>query len=261
MRGDGLDSELLVTLDLDWAPDFAIDAAVELLQRHRVKATWFVTHTSPAVERLRAASELFELGIHPNFLPGSTHGATPEAVLAHCMGLVPEARAFRAHGLVQSTGLLDAVLRCTPLQIDATPFAPRTPGLRPFEYHWGGRSLWRVPCCFEDDCEWERPDPCFRLEPLLGVGAGLKVMSFHPIHVFLNSSDAVPYRRLKRSVARLTMLGRDQAEAEVQPGPGAGTLFVEALAHLGATGGGQRLSDLVAEARAQRAAGGPYRCG
>jgi hypothetical protein len=259
MCGDGLDSELLVTLDLDWAPDFAIDAAAELLQRHRVKATWFVTHMSPAVERLRAAADLFELGIHPNFLPGSTHGATPEQVLAHCMGLAPDARAFRTHDLVQSTSLLDVVLRCTPLQIDATPFVPRTPGLRPFEHHRRGRTLWRVPCCFQDDCECERPDPCFRLEPLLGLGAGLKVMSFHPIHVFLNSVNPAPYQRLKQSAAHLTTVERGRAESEVQPGPGTGTLFGEALAHLGAAGGGRRLSDLVAEVRARHAAGGSWR--
>ncbi len=72
-------SRAAITLDVDWAPDFMIDAAAQALVDREVKATWFVTHASPAVERLREHPDLFELGIHPNFLAGSSHGATPAA--------------------------------------------------------------------------------------------------------------------------------------------------------------------------------------
>src|SRR5207244_3974947 len=85
------------------------DGAVvaEQLMASQVRATWFVTHMSPAISRLRRNPELFELGIHPNFLPGSTHGDTPDAVLRHCRALVPDAVSMRTHCLVQSTLLLE----------------------------------------------------------------------------------------------------------------------------------------------------------
>src|ERR1017187_7044133 len=99
-----------LTLDIDWAPDFVIDFAADLLIRRRVKATWFVTHSSPAVDRLRDHPELFELGIHPNFLPGSSQGKTVAEVLSFCRACVPEARSMRTHALVQSSGLLGDVM-------------------------------------------------------------------------------------------------------------------------------------------------------
>lgn len=80
---------VVLTFDIDWAPDFMIDFVAEGLTQRRVRATWFVTHASPAVEWLREHPDLFELGIHPNFAPGSTQGDSPEAVLRHCLRLEP----------------------------------------------------------------------------------------------------------------------------------------------------------------------------
>lgn len=251
-----MEPELCVTLDLDWAPDVAIDDAAALLEQHGVRATWFVTHRSPAVDRLRDRPDRFELGLHPSFLPGSTHGATPSEVLAHCLSLVPGAKAMRSHGLVQSTALLDTVLRETPVEIDATPLLPRIPHLRPFLYPWAGRELVRVPGCFEDDLEMERRTPDFRLASLLALGPGLVVLDFHPIHLALNSASMEPYRRVKALATPLRSLGREQLAPEVNPGVGARSLFLEVLAHLAARGGGRRISDLAAEARG--AAGGDH---
>ena len=84
-------NELAITLDIDWAPDFMIERVAGALLSKGVKATWFVTHRSLAIDRLRHHPELFELGIHPNFAAGSSHGDTPEAVLGHVIDLVPDA--------------------------------------------------------------------------------------------------------------------------------------------------------------------------
>jgi hypothetical protein len=50
-----------ITLDTDDTPDAAIDFTADLLAAHAVKATWFVQHESPAIERLARRGELFEL--------------------------------------------------------------------------------------------------------------------------------------------------------------------------------------------------------
>lgn len=47
----------LLTLDIDWAPDFIIDEVVSILVKNNVKATWFITHNSPAIDRLRLFPE------------------------------------------------------------------------------------------------------------------------------------------------------------------------------------------------------------
>ena len=55
----------LITFDVDWAPDCAIDFVVDALCKFNVKSTWFITHMSPAIERLMTMPTLFEIGIHP----------------------------------------------------------------------------------------------------------------------------------------------------------------------------------------------------
>ena len=60
-------NDFLITVDIDWAPDIAIAATAKYLIENEVKATWFITHASPEVERLKEYPQLFELGVHPNF--------------------------------------------------------------------------------------------------------------------------------------------------------------------------------------------------
>jgi hypothetical protein len=172
---------LVVTLDVDWAPDPMVDAVADRLAAAGVPATWFATHAGPALERLRARADLFELGIHPNFRPGSTHGATSAEVLDHMMALVPEAVSARAHGVVQSGALLHELVARTPVRIDSTTFLPDMPHVRPLPQHTPHGTLVRVPFVWSDDYEPLRPAPT-DWDELLGR-PGLQVVLFHPVHV------------------------------------------------------------------------------
>ena len=60
-----------LTIDVDWVPDFMIAALADCLVRRGMKATWFITHDSPAIRDVLGES-LFEVGIHPNIAPNST---------------------------------------------------------------------------------------------------------------------------------------------------------------------------------------------
>lgn len=224
--------EPLITLDVDWAPDFVIDWVAERLVARLVRATWFITHASPAIDRLRQHPDLFELGIHPNFLPGSTHGDTPEAVLRHCMDLVPEAVSMRTHSLVQSSPLLELVMHSTLIKVDSSLFLPGLSHLRPFEYRIKGRTLWRIPFCWEDDFEMEKLEPIWRFAPHIATGEGLKVFNFHPIHIYLNSADIQPYQALKRRAPALSQPTQSEANAFVNVGIGTRTLFLELIEYL-----------------------------
>jgi hypothetical protein len=224
---------LALTFDIDWAPDFVIDAVAAPLLSRSVRATWFVTHQSPAVMRLAERPDLFELGIHPNFLSGSDHGSNPEEVLNHAMRLVPDAVSVRTHALVQSGPIIDAILAYTSVTIDSSLFLPRMPSIRPIPY-WrrGTRTLWRIPFFWSDLAEAERDVPDWSFTSLLQSGPGLKVLDFHPIHVYLNSSDGDAYRRLKEACPHLPDASRQLVAAHRQPSSGAGTLFDEVVSHL-----------------------------
>jgi hypothetical protein len=232
-----------ITIDVDWAPDFMIDAAADALLAREVKATWFVTHASPALERLRERPDLFELGIHPNFLPGSTHGATPAEVVAHCAALVPEAKAVRTHCLLQSTPLHDELLRGSAVEVDVSLFLPGAEHLEPVvQWSPAGRLL-RLPYVWQDNMEMYSPEPNWRTGALLDA-PGLRIFDFHPVHVWLNSRSFDNYERLKAEHA-LSDLTEAQANRFRTQGPGTMTAFLDLADRLAADGGGARAGDLV----------------
>jgi len=231
----------ILTFDVDWAPDFMIDSVAGVLLEAGVRSTWFVTHRSEAIDRLRLQPELFELGIHPNFLPGSSHGSTPAEVLRTCLEMVPEAQSFRTHSLVQSTPLLTEVMRTTQLTIEASLYVPHQSGVGPFRFDWEGHSLLRVPFHWEDDLEMARSTPQWRLGSSTASG---EVFALHPIHIYLNSCDMSAYNSLKSRFRRVTDIDRDSADAAVNPGTGTHTLFTDVLDRLRTAKDSVRLVDL-----------------
>jgi hypothetical protein len=226
-------TDLAITLDVDWAPDFAIEFAVGLLLEQQVRATWFITHDSPAIQALRQFPDLFELGIHPNFLPGSTHGATPDDVLSHCLSIVPEAQSVRTHSLVQSSPLLQKIINETELQTDVSVFLPLMPNITPVKVTMGGRALLRVPYLWEDSYEILQESPDWQLEKLTALGPGFKVVNFHPIHIYLNSPTILRYQRMRREVSPMADWTSEVAAPYVERGaPGVQTMFRQMLEFL-----------------------------
>lgn len=55
-----------LSIDIDWAHDDVLADTIDLVEEYRVPVTWFVTHDTPLLARLRSHPD-FELGIHPNF--------------------------------------------------------------------------------------------------------------------------------------------------------------------------------------------------
>lgn len=244
-----------LTLDVDWAPDYMIDFVAAALVDRGVRATWFVTHASAAIDRLRERPDLFELGIHPNFLAGSTHGETPAEILRHCARLVPEARSMRTHALVQSTPIIRMALEETPVDVDVSVLLRHHPGLRAVEYPIAGRSMLRVPFCWEDDVEMEASDPHWRPGALAPALQGLAVFDFHPVHVYLNSCDMSAYGRLKTLGSSLTTIPEATARGACAQGEGARSAFLDLADFLGRHDGGSRIADVAGAVRGALATG------
>lgn len=181
-----------VTFDIDWAHDSVLIDSIEIMERAGVKATFFVTHDTPVLQRLRN-NNLFELGIHPNFnflLQGDfRNGATAEEVVDRLLKIVPEAKSVRSHSLTQSSRIMD--LFCEKgLTHECNGFIPEQidMALKPW-VHWNG--IIRIPHFWEDDIS------CVSMEnstiESLALRPGLRVFDFHPIHVFLNTENLSRY--------------------------------------------------------------------
>ena len=191
-------NDYVITIDLDWAPDFAIRYAANILIKKRVKATWFITHDSPAVRELFNYPDLFEIGIHPNFMPGSTQGKTYKEILNNLLKIAPNAKSVRMHGLFQSSDILRMLTVDFNLKNDVSIFLWQTPYIIPTYLKFSNeKMLVRVPYLWAEQEEMIRKD-AFILENRFLNWIGLKVFSFHPIYVYLNASSTKSYEEIKR---------------------------------------------------------------
>ena len=187
-----------LTIDIDWADDAILADTIDLVEAFNVPATWFVTHDTPLLQRLRGTSD-FELGIHPNFnfLLGGDGRAGRDAaeVVERLLSIVPEAKSVRSHSTTQSSGLLDLFTRCG-LTHECNSFIPVQSDieLKPWLL-WSG--LTRVPYFWEDDvaCLYGSAD-AGQMSELVKL-AGIKVFDFHPIHVFLNTENIARYEQTR----------------------------------------------------------------
>lgn len=181
---------LFLTIDIDWCCDDVLVETINLIEYSGVYATWFVTHKTHLLNRLRENPK-FELGIHPNFnsLEGDLKNTNATEILNKILEVVPEAKSIRSHSLTQSSKLLQMFVD-KGLTHDCNSFIPEQSGieLKPWKV-WNG--LIKVPHCWEDDlaCQYGNN---ISLKPIL-LGKGLKVFDFHPIHIFLNTEHLSRY--------------------------------------------------------------------
>ena len=220
----------LITFDQDWAPDWAVNLCIDLMESQRVPFTFFVTHRSPVLHRLRRAPGV-ELGIHPNFLDASTHGATPSEVLETVLDLVPEAKSMRTHSLMQSTPLLTAVCQSTSIRNDVSLLLPFSQELPITHFRFSGSRITRLPFSWEDDEAMARSEWDWDTRVWPGPRDGTYVYNFHPIHVALNSNSMSPYGVLKSRLGSRPLHALEFAEAKefINPGRGARTYLEELL--------------------------------
>lgn len=190
------DGRIFLSFDLDWANDQTIGDTIDMVEEAGVPATWFVTHETPVLERLRG-NPSFELGIHPNFVPllrgDPANGADAEEVIDRLMAIVPEAKSVRSHSLVQSGRLLELFSR-KGLTHESNVFIPEQSGtaIKPWIDFF---DMVRVPYFWADDFYLQAHSNAPLEE--LGSRSGVLGFGFHPIHVFLNCEMMDRYERAR----------------------------------------------------------------
>ncbi|MEC8022402.1 MAG: hypothetical protein VX223_00610 [Myxococcota bacterium] len=179
-----------LTFDQDWAPEWASHDIINLLVQYGLLGTFFVTNLCESIDTARQHG--FELGLHPNFLPGSTHGRTWDDTLDHMQDLVPDAVGVRSHCLIRGTTLLQKY-RERGLLYDASDIFDGRDGMSPF-LSWTG--VWRVPIWWEDDVAIHRNG----LSAFIPTGEplGIRVINVHPVLHALNAHDLSGYVALKK---------------------------------------------------------------
>jgi Polysaccharide deacetylase len=217
----------VLTGDQDWAPDWALEAMLEVVADEGIPFHLFVTNPSPLLDVAEKAG--VTLGIHPNFLAGSSHGATEDQVIGTCLELVPGATSFRSHSFHENSRILIKLLERGLIAM-SHPLCLLQPGLVPMIQ---GTGMLRFPVVLEDDTflTWAAPALDLRLVMELILTPGLKVLNFHPGLVALNV-PSIDYYDAHREVL---YGGRSQAGA-CYSGRGASTVLVELIRNVKAAG-------------------------
>lgn len=228
MLNPELFNDYVITIDLDWAPNFAIKYVADILVLKRVKATWFITHDSPAVRGLFNHSDLFEIGIHPNFMPGSTQGKTYNEILNNLLKIAPDAKSVRMHGLFQSSNILKTIAVDFDLKNDVSIFLWQTSYIIPTYLKFSNRKiLVRIPYFWAEQEEMMQKDT-FVLGDRFVNWIGLKVFNFHPMYVYLNTSSMKPYEEIKRKYPYPSVMKKD-ISSYVHDGGGVYKFFIQLI--------------------------------
>lgn len=189
LRRESWEEKWFFTLDIDWAIDEVVHEAIDLVEKLGISATWFVTHSTAALKRIRA-NDKFELGIHPNFnhlLAGElTNSCSASDVLKKIMEIVPEAKAVRSHSLTYSSRLVELFV-AEGLTHDVNYMVPWRAGISlvPWTYENG---IIRAPYTFDDYLNlYDFSTPNW------ASFSGLRIVNFHPVHLALNPDSLERY--------------------------------------------------------------------
>jgi hypothetical protein len=194
-------NKLIVTIDVDWACEAAIEDTLDSLDELNVLPTIFVTHRSPRIE---ASLNKLAVGLHPYFGTNSSHGSNISQVVEHILGLPHNFPAFRCHRFaicnssrqaMVEAGMIISSNICTDLEIVA-PFKDRFGLLEVPIFMEDGGYLWRkhsleISQKFKEKIQSQ----------------GLKVITLHPMHFAINTPNFEYMYEIKQSMSREEWIG------------------------------------------------------
>ncbi|WP_341792179.1 hypothetical protein [Rickettsia endosymbiont of Gonocerus acuteangulatus] len=187
---------VIVTVDLDWACEYAIEETLAFLEDRKIVPTIFSTHNSSIVESML---NKIEVGLHPYFNSNSSHGTTFSEVVKYVMNLPHNLAAFRCHRfatcnlskqLMFEAGMLISSNVCTDLEV-----------ITPFKDRFG---LLEVPIFLEDGGYLWRNHPMQIDKELRNtiLDQLIKVIVIHPMHFTINTPCFAYMYDIKKSVSR-----------------------------------------------------------
>ena len=209
------------TTDIEWAPEWAIKDLFALADAYDVRLTPFLTHRSEYLwGRLAASPDASGAGVHPNFLPGSSHGGSVGAVIDHVTQLWPSARSFRSHCFYDETRM-NRQMAERGFRYDSNLCAFLQPGLVPLRT---ATRIIRFPVFWEDDVHSGSGLP-WSVEAIDAElrSPGLKIFNVHPSRVALNVPDEA-FHESRRPLSEAAEL---KADEHAHRGPGTRTLLEE----------------------------------
>jgi SAM-dependent methyltransferase len=210
--------------DLDWNSDAVVRDYLSVVRAHGGKATAFATHKTAVLDEFK---DILDAAVHPNFLPGSTHGNNFDEVIDHCFGLYPEAKTFRSHSYFDNQVITEK-MAARGIRYDANVCLYRQAKLMPLRHC---HIDMRIPSWFDDNIHWFH-NGSWRLSDLRREleTPGLKVINFHPPTVALNLASKSAYDALRGVLPKME---QGDLSANRFDGHGPRTFLIDLLEWIG----------------------------
>lgn len=186
-------TNVFLTFDVDWASEEIVEYTHSILLEYNVQSTWFITHSSGSLKMLLEDKNV-NIGIHPNFndLLEQKHDKKNSVRdrIKYLLELTHGSKLVRSHSMTQNSRILDIFFELG-LTHDCNHYIPHTAGINLQAWKiWNG--LIKVPYFWEDDLNIHESNS--ELSSELINRKTLKVFDFHPIHIFLNTSNLAEYQ-------------------------------------------------------------------
>jgi hypothetical protein len=179
-----MESLIVISIDMDWAPEAIIDYSIALLARYHIRATLFMTH------RTDVDVKGHEIAIHPHFTSFDFAKHIKER-----LDIFPDARGLRSHSFF-FTERFRPLYQHFGIKYESNVMMYRQHNIRPYRI---APTTIEMPVFWMDNfyMEMEEPNPLFHVEGLGLHKNGFKVFTFHPIHIFLNTESLNRYETAK----------------------------------------------------------------
>ena len=206
-----------LTSDVDWASDYCIGELLRFASSLGITPTVFATHQTAALKNGA------QVGLHPNFLPGSSHGTDTRSVIDYLLGIYPEAKTFRSHHFADSASISHEMFR-RGILYDSNLCLHLQEGIVPLRT---GSGPIRFPVFWEDDVHWGTENGDWDIAHYLDrfTTHGLKILNVHPFFFTANIPNQEYYEKVRSHIKTLSADSISQVRYD---GPGVRT-FVEAL--------------------------------
>lgn len=220
-------TDIVLTCDIDWAPDFAVQLVLDLAKQYGCKITLFATHPS---ELLANPPEHVEVGLHPDFTRISNRDDFIRK-LADLKDIYPNAVGTRSHRNVFGQNISDSATQCG-LTYDISTFLWNQPLC---QVHKDYNGLVKLCYMWEEGIHLDMGLP-FDWEQVTLYTPGLKVLNVHPMFMYLNSATDAHRKSVTDQYSDLTIAKKADIDRFVHPDIGVRDLWISVLQLIQAEG-------------------------
>jgi len=221
---DGL-TDVVLTCDVDWAPDFAIQTVLDLVRAHGFRMTVFATHRSTLLEALTDDPDI-EVGLHPDFTRPHTSDWF-DSKLLRLKEAYPHSLGMRSHRNFFGQNIGDLAHQAD-LIYDASTFLWNEPFC---QAHRDYNGIVRFSYMWEDGIHLDMGLP-WQVNAINLETPGLKILNVHPILLYLNSPDENHRRSVTRRYSDLASAPQAEVNSFVSSARGIRDFYTDLLAYL-----------------------------